>query len=390
MSPDYSPTSPRGFSPTRFVIDHNPFYLLSAVCMLFACLTLTNSLSYSPLPQWRLLLLIGALNAYEFLLIGIALWLIVSRKLLRDGIILLGIEALFLLDGAFLNSEIFAADMTMGFIVNLILLALAAAKLFVILRVLKLPLVPTFPAIFALVTALFGMSGVFKYVSGNGGWLPEGTLYAAWWAIGLLPIVMLPVLRMRGIAMIFGAIGTISLLAHLCLASWVYKVIWEAPNLSPLLLGTAVAIGAARHMFTHETRQRVQMLLPILAILLSASSGRDLMFEAGTLTFSPLRLTLLGTAAVYVHALIIHQAVVFIPAAMMALFLAVLGSTPDSMGNNTSAVVKTSTGWFTKLLPETAAQWGVVSLVASFVLLIVGAGVSTLKRSPDPEEFDEV
>jgi hypothetical protein len=69
----------------RFVIDHNPFYLLSALCMLGGLLTLTNSLSYTPIPQRHLLLLIATRNCYELLLVALALWLIVRRRLICDG-----------------------------------------------------------------------------------------------------------------------------------------------------------------------------------------------------------------------------------------------------------------------------------------------------------------
>src|ERR1700750_3236962 len=80
----------RGGSPiVRFLAENNPFYLLSAACMLLGLLTLTNSLSFSPIPHQRLIVLIATLNLYETVLVGLALWLIVSRKIVRDGEILL-------------------------------------------------------------------------------------------------------------------------------------------------------------------------------------------------------------------------------------------------------------------------------------------------------------
>src|SRR5689334_18863840 len=87
----------------RFVVDRNPFYLLSAACMLFGCIALTNSSSWSPIKLQRLLILTATLNFYELLLIGLALFLIVRRGLWRDGAILLILEAFFLVDVTFLN-----------------------------------------------------------------------------------------------------------------------------------------------------------------------------------------------------------------------------------------------------------------------------------------------
>src|ERR1700733_15585509 len=65
-------------------IEHyNPFYLLSAICMLAGILMLNNSLQYSPLPSKNLFLLITTLNVYEatLILLGIVL---LRRGLLRD------------------------------------------------------------------------------------------------------------------------------------------------------------------------------------------------------------------------------------------------------------------------------------------------------------------
>src|SRR5690349_16746478 len=71
-----APSPPRRFSLTRFLIDHNPLYLLSAACMLAGCLLLSGSTSYNPMRMRQLLLLILTLNVYEALLIALGLLLI--------------------------------------------------------------------------------------------------------------------------------------------------------------------------------------------------------------------------------------------------------------------------------------------------------------------------
>src|SRR2546423_11843710 len=96
------------------IIDHNPFYLLSAVCMLAGCIALTNSTSWTSIRLNRLLTLIFTLNIYELLMIGWAIFLIRKRRLLRDGVILLILEAFFLVDVTFLNAEIFSASLRVG------------------------------------------------------------------------------------------------------------------------------------------------------------------------------------------------------------------------------------------------------------------------------------
>src|SRR4051794_39522718 len=97
--------------------------------MVVGCLLLANSTSDSPISRARLLILLGTLNVYEALLIGLAVWLIASRDLVRDGAILLGIEAFFLVDTTFLNHEIFTIDVHLGVLVSGLLMMLATFKL---------------------------------------------------------------------------------------------------------------------------------------------------------------------------------------------------------------------------------------------------------------------
>lgn len=371
----------------RLLIDHNPFYLLSAFCMLAGCLTLTNSLSFSPIPQWRLLVLIATVNSYEWLLIAIALFLIVGRNLRRDGKVLLGIEALFLVDFAFLNSEIIADDLPLGLFLNAMLLLLAACKLFAILRLLGVPLWPALPVLLVQLLVLYGMAGLFKSVAdGRQGQLPALTLYTGWWLAGTFPLLMMLLWRKvagpcRDIILTFSIFALVSLLVHLCTSNWVYKVRWEPANVAPLLLGLALATGGAKDVASLLARRRVQMILPVLAVLLSAGA-RDALSFGGTITISPLRLCLLASAGVYVHGLIVHRLPGFGVAAGLSLLLAGLGPSFGQMGATTRSIGTSGMDGVRGLLPTTATQWGVVSVVASFVLLLVGLGVSLLKRPP--------
>src|SRR5437763_907450 len=93
----------------RFVADRNPFFLVSAVLMFAGVRVILSALDLAPGDLSRLLLLIGVLNAYEALVIALALLLIVRRGQRRDGWILLSIEALFLVDLTHLNAEFFTA-----------------------------------------------------------------------------------------------------------------------------------------------------------------------------------------------------------------------------------------------------------------------------------------
>jgi hypothetical protein len=97
----------------NLLAQYNPFYFLSACCMLLGIFVLNDSLDWSPLPEDNLLILIGTLNVYELALVILAAVLL-RRGLVRDGMFLLFLEAFFLADAGFLNMEIFTSDPWIG------------------------------------------------------------------------------------------------------------------------------------------------------------------------------------------------------------------------------------------------------------------------------------
>jgi hypothetical protein len=68
-----------------FLFHHNPFYLLSALCMIAGCYVLNAGLELRTGEVGRILLLIGTLSVYELMLVGLGLFLVRGRGLLRDG-----------------------------------------------------------------------------------------------------------------------------------------------------------------------------------------------------------------------------------------------------------------------------------------------------------------
>src|SRR5688500_1545602 len=111
---DDHPEDPNARHPlVKLLVDYNPFYFLSACCMLLGIFVLNDSLDWSPLPQQNLLVLIAALNVYELALLGLGLFLL-QRGLTRDALFLLLLEAFFLADAGFLNMEVFTTDPLTG------------------------------------------------------------------------------------------------------------------------------------------------------------------------------------------------------------------------------------------------------------------------------------
>ena len=104
-----------------------PFYLISAACMLGGCLAINNSLSWETTPAVREIILIAQLNVYEVALIALA-WFLVRRGQVRDGVMLAGIEAFFLVDVSFLNAQMATGSFGLGLAVNVVLFTAALAK----------------------------------------------------------------------------------------------------------------------------------------------------------------------------------------------------------------------------------------------------------------------
>ncbi|HTL28372.1 MAG TPA: hypothetical protein VL282_04105, partial [Tepidisphaeraceae bacterium] len=341
----------------RSIIEHNPFYLLSAACMLGGCLALTNSLSWSPIHRETLLKLMAALNVYEFLLVGLAYFLIRKRNVRSDAIKLLVLEALFIVDVAFLNSEIFAQDFYIGLMVNLIVFMLMFCKLAIIFRALKIPILsePFFLVLFEM-TLLIATPGAFKWISDHrNGKLPELAVYAAWWGIAAIPVVYVWLMHWRPVKLSSFADALVSnkivlaaliilplasLIAHVSTANWVYKARWFPTNVAPLLLGLAIAFGTYdRHVVNLTFRLRAQILLPIAAIILSLGTPPQLEFGVAGIALTPLRLVFATATLIYVQGFWFHRHPYFAFAACTCIVLGGLGATWSMIVSNLGLLV---------------------------------------------------
>lgn len=387
----------------NLLADYNPFYFLSACCMLLGIFVLNNSLTWSPLPQHNLLVLIATLNVYELALVGLAI-VLMRRGLMRDGMFLLLLEAFFLADAGFLNMEVFTTDPVTGLIVNAILFGLAVIKVAFVFAATGLPVRSgAFAFVMAQLALLFAIPGVFSDVSSHRhGELPILAVTGAWWAAGLVPVLYVLLVRMRSltpvgrrVAKLFVALPFASLLAHLCLANWVYKVPFHPSNLTPMLLGLAVWVGRYDwHVSTLAWRMRMQLALPFAAVALSAISlaGKmpesPLAFEILGIWFTPLRLALLGASAVYLDGWFIHRHAYFAVGSAVYLAGAGLGSSVREMSNNTVDFTNYWLDAIRGMVPTTSSQWGVLSVIGAFVLLAMGAALSLL-REPPSEDADE-
>lgn len=367
----------------KFFQFHNPFYLLSALCMFAGCYGLLHSLTMAPGHTETLLVLMSVVQVYELLLVGLAWYLIKSRHSERDGRILLLLELPFLVDATNLSSEYGIADPNGGMLVGLITLFLAAVKIGVILNALGLRfrlktyyfLLTHFGALLAIPLVSSGWS--------NQGRLSDGFFYGVWWLVGLLPLVhgwmvdeyrsrplpntwLRPLERNIRVALI--ALPFLSTCWHAASLQWMFGFPFHASYLAPLVLGLGVSFSRAHGSSVWGLR--IRWLTPLVAVLLSAGFPAKLLFPvAMEILLSPLRLVLLAAAIVYLWSFWSCRRWPFLFASTSGVLLALAGY-------SFTTIVETVSHLGNHFVPRTTAEWCLLSIAGAFAFLFLGAAVS--------------
>ena len=411
MTPlEYAPNDPAPRSaPVRFLVRHNPFYLLSAMCMLAGCLSLTNSLSWTSIGLGRLLALVVTLNVYEAILLGLGLYLLARRGVVRDGLVLLFLEALFLVDAAFLNVEVFAVDLHVGIATNAVVFALAVAKLAVVYLGLGLRADRTFWFILLQLTVLFLLPGVFAARTRElDGWLPPGLAYGAWWAVGIVAALSAGMVKPRDetdrhvlapthhwvgtvIRRAFVGLPFVSLLVHLVMLHWVYDARVHAAYVSPVLLGLAVALGQAApsRLLKRSDIALLRAGLPALAVFLSFGAPYRLYFaplgHESRLVVTPLLLVVAGAYLAYVYLYLRRYAAYFLAGGVLATVTYAFGPTASQVATGAENTAQWFIDLVRRVIPKTTVGWGVTAVGAAFAFLGIGAYIS-LKKPPGADE----
>jgi hypothetical protein len=384
----------------RFIVDRNPFFLLSALCMFIGVRVILSALNSAPGDVGALLRSIVALHVYEATVIGLGLYLIVQRRQYRDGWMLLSIEALFLVDLTNLNAELFTANLRWGIVINLLCFILAIVKVTVVLRTLKLQwTAPEFAYAALQLAGIFFMAGIFKQIARHGiheGSLSSLTLYGAWWIVGGLlaiagvvlrrpcnrpgesPMTFSPMAALPG--RLYMLVPLISLIVHLCGANRVYALEFHAANIAPLLLGGAVVLNRWRGTISRQLLVSCQTILAGVAVLISMSFPMELMMQVASHAVSPLRLSLLGSCGVLVVAFFSSWQLMAAQIATGALIAAAMGNSPAEMQQNALVMLKVMYAAVKRMIPQTQMQWGIIAVVSSFVMLGIGAAVSLRKH----------
>jgi hypothetical protein len=392
------PRPPVRHSFLRFVHDRNPFYLLSALSMFVGFRVILAALN-STAGDWRkLLLLIAILNLYEVAIIGLALFLIVRRSLWRDGWFLLSIEALFLVDLTNLNAELFTAMPRLGAVVNAVSLGLAMAKILIVCRVLGLRLSRgTVAYIVAQLAFLLGLPGLFWLLRSPTANVSAMQIYGVWWLLaGLIVAGGLLVRRPAGDSSplarlpwrLYVLVPLVSLLVHLASQNRVYSVHFQIANLGPVLLAAVVVLNRTWSAGREKILQW-SIGLAAAAVLLSIVPHpyeRELATVMHGLILTPLRAALLASAATLLFVGFHQRSPIAMGASSGNFVLACLGPSVPGIRHNLGRCLRWAGTSSHRLVPETELSWGVLAVLAAFVLLGVGAVVSLHQPPPSPPD----
>jgi hypothetical protein len=383
-----------------FVVHHNPFYLLSALSMLAGCYALNSGLAARTGELQKLLLLLGVLNGYEAILIGLGLYLIRRRGILRDGRTLLLLEAPFLVDLGFINAEVGSNSVGMGSLLNLLILALALLKMAIALRVLwgRLP-GRLFGSIAVQLAVLFLLPSAFTRFEHHHPHadVTPGEFYGAWWVVGAMLILYELQCRFIGaesgvetnlqrlVRRLYLALPLMSILLHLSLLHWVYRVAFVGGDLAPVLIGVAFVIGRWSQASHREVRL-LRALLPAAAIVLTAENSPAWIISLGHWVELTPTLLMAGIAYVtYVYCFFIKRALKLLAGAAAAILLIVFGPTLEQLWALVIWGYQRCLSVMHWLGGRSAIEWGVAEMGSAFAFLALGAGISLRKEAPPVE-----
>ncbi len=387
----------------QFFVHHNPFYLLSALCMIAGCYVLNLALELHAGEVRRLLILIATLQFYELLLLALGLYLIHARGMFRDGRTLLLLEVVFLADLMFLNAEAATCTLQAGLAINAVLFALALGKVLAVMWVLSQRFPVGLYSVAAIqLGALFAVPCLLKFLE-HDGFVSSRQFYAIWWVVGLLPVLfevqrrLCPELHERELSLAMPGLGRLyailpfaSLLAHMGMMHWVYRTPLCGADLSPLAIGLAISIAskAPTVRLPLSNLRLLRVALPLTSLLLASSYPRDLQFNPfasnANYVITPVACAAIGAYLAYVYLFFLRHASYWIAAGAVAAAMILFGPTPSQIAIQIDSAWSRAHEVLAQLLPRTAVQWGVTAVICAFAFLGLGAALSLSKAKPQP------
>lgn len=375
----------------RSLHSRNPFYLLSALCMLSGCFALSRALDLGVGSSHDLLALMGVLQLYELVLLGLAVLLLhrFRRPIDARSAFLLGL--LFVADLTYLNTELATSNPWSAPWVALAHLAFLVPKLVVLRDALGLTSLRTLSVTVGSIALLLYLPGAFsaaQFVDGKVHALGLGREvlpfvgYGFWWIAGALPLFYLwadrptqhgelPLARIVSRTSLLMPFA--SLMVHLAALHWMYGLPIYGVHITPLFVGVSAYVAYNVPAVPFRWVRVLQWGAPGVGVVFSLAVPDALSFTWGeSFVVTPFRIALLGVAAVYVVHRVMSYERAFGWGAALTLVTGLSGHSASSVRR----------AW-ERALPESAAEYGVAAMVAAFALLALALAVSLWQPPTD-------
>jgi len=352
--------------------------------MLAGCFALSCALGIAP-GQWKpLVALMGVLQVYEFVLLGLAVLLCRRVRMPGDARMAFLLGLLFVSDATYLNTELATSNPWAAPWVALAHLAFLVPKLIFLRDALGLTSLRTLALTVAQVGFLVYIPGTFSAVHfmdskvhalGLGREMLPLVVYGLWWVIGALPVLYLWADRApehgtddfaRPISRASLLLPWASSLLHLLTLHWLYDLPIYGSYLTPLCLGIAANVAYTLARDSETWHISFQWAGPLVAVWFSMVYPDKLVFTLGeSFVVTPLRFALVGAAVIFwIHRSMSDRAS-FVWASILGLSLAVSGHSFTAMRLR-----------WTNLFPETYAEFGVAAMAVAFALLLLALAFS--------------
>lgn len=375
----------------------HPWFLVSGLLMFVGCYLVNVAVHDRPDELGPVLVLIGVFMVYEWLVLGLGVWL--WRRAREGGAAgeaghLLGLAVLLLADTTFVYNELAIADLTLGAGVGFLAGSLGVLKLWLIARVVGIRLgVAGWVASAGGVGVVFALPVFARAVGGTTGGLPAWAATSVWWGAAGLVTLTLWVLsdakcsstehaeakdpqRFRGLRGLMVALPTGSALLHLLAMHWVYNETWTAGHLSPMLLGLSVVL-LVRSGWGSAGPRWVAGVCGVVGAW-SAAGGESFFIEWNVvdMEWSTLRGWLLVAGLAYGLVWWKRRSLVLLMVWPTLWVLAGLGASPGMIAERVAWAVEESWRSAGALLPKGLLAWGITVMALAFATLGLGAWLS--------------
>ncbi len=351
------------------MIQSNPFYAASAFAMLLGCWLLSQALQLQAGQLQGLLVLMLVLQLYEALLVGLGAYLVRSKRAPRDGLVVLVIESVFLMDATLLSAECVTTDPSVGTLVAMTAAGLAVLKLHWVRRMAPDLLPKKLAMVLGVHAAVILALPVAAAHLASARLLSPFALYVFWWMTAALPMAR-QVLRdetqsedgesgQAYSAWTWMPCGLV--LLHLWTVGYIHTIDFHPAFAAPFLLGLAATLP--------RERRALQAALPVIAVVFSLGQTTALGFHPfgiESLVVTPARLALVGTAAAWAYLAWRYRE-------RWLVLLATSCGAVGLLGQSTFRILAAFGHTLHGAMPRDAFGWGALALIAAFALLAAGA-----------------